>query len=239
LISRTLQKPNSSSPSRKFFSILGVLILCIPYTILLVQQHAEQNIIIIYVSQIIFLTITILTIIPYTKINRNFENTFTSFVNQQKRVDLQAEQIALSDLDVVDIEKTQLKEKLDKSVYVQCYAACYYGLLVGISVLANWSSTLINCAIPAGLYFHVIPNVTPGEAATIITLTVYSRYLQKNLAALNSYGQCWSQIRTLTNRIAMNLGKKSVHIASIYCEHFTILMFVFRNCNFRIGYYDL
>ena len=120
---------------------------------------------------------------------------------------MQAEQIALSDQSVIDIEHAQLKSKLDASIKAQKRSGIFYGILVACSVLGNWSNTIINYGIPSAIFFHFMANPTASEAASIITLTVYTGYLQSNLGVFNSHGQPFSQVLTIGRRIAQNLGK--------------------------------
>ena len=76
------------------------------------------------------------------------------------------------------------------------------------SVLGNWSSTIINYGIPSAIFFHLTAQPTASQAASIIALTVYTGYLQSNLAIFNSHGHPLSQVWTIGRRIAQNLGKK-------------------------------
>lgn len=181
---------------------------CVPYTLLLAQQSGSgKGVLIVYLYQL-FISLLILCVIqPYYRASVNFENSFALFTNAQKRIDLQAEQIALSDRGIVEIEQNQLRSKLDTSVRAQQHSGCYYGLLVACSVLGNWSSTIINYAIPSAIFFHLTTEPTASQAASIIALTVYTGYLQSNLAVFNSHGQPFSQVWTIGRRIAQNLGK--------------------------------
>ena len=187
---------------------LGVLANCIPYTLLLAQQSGSgKGVLIVYLYQLFISMLIFCVIQPYYRTSVNFENSFALFTNAQKRIDLQAEQIALSDRGIVEIEQSQLRSKLDTSVRAQQHSGCYYGLLVACSVLGNWSSTIINYAIPSAIFFHLTAEPTASQAASIIALTVYTGYLQSNLAVFNSHGQPFSQVWTIGRRIAQNLGK--------------------------------
>jgi uncharacterized membrane protein YobD (UPF0266 family) len=73
-------------------------------------------------------------------------------------------------------------------------------------VLGNWSNTIINYAIPSAIFFHLTTEPAVLQAASIVTLTVYTAYLQANLAVFNSHGQPFSQVWTIGRRIAQNLG---------------------------------
>jgi hypothetical protein len=143
---------------------------------------------------------------PYYRANVQYENSFALFTNAQKRIDLQAEQIALSDRGVIDIEQSQLNSKLDTSIHAQQRSSYFYGLLVACSVLGNWSNTIINYAIPSAIFFHLTTEPAVLQAASIVTLTVYTVYLQANSAVFNSHGQPFSQVWTIGRRIAQNLG---------------------------------
>ena len=206
--------PSRTLKSFCSFLFLGVLANCIPYTILLAQQSgSSKGVLIVYVYQL-FISFLILCVInPYYRTSMKFENSFALFTNAQKRIDLQAEQIALSDRGIVDIEQGQLRSKLDKSVRAQQRSGCFYGLLVACSVLGNWSSTIINYAIPSAIFFHLTPDPTASQAASIIALTVYTGYLQSNLAVFNSHGQPISQVWTIGRRITQNLGKHQQRLA--------------------------
>ncbi|CAF1327702.1 unnamed protein product, partial [Didymodactylos carnosus] len=188
--------------------IIGVIAEGIPFTILLINQGGIKLVPLIYFYQLFFSIITFFITIPYHRSNLKFENLFTLFINQQKRIDLQAEQIALSDQNVIDVEQKNLIEKLDQSVNAQYISGRWYGLLAGCSALCNWSGTIINYAVPAFIYFHLNgSNITPEQATNILTLTVYSSYLQGKLSNLNSYGPPWSQIWTLGTKISATLDQ--------------------------------
>ena len=193
----------------KYIFFLGVLAKCIPYTLLLAQQSGSIiGVLIVYGYQL-FISLLILSVIrPYYRSNVKYENSFALFTNAQKRIDLQAEQIALSDQSIINIEQNQLQSKLDASIREQKHSAWFYGLLVACSVLGNWSNTIINYGIPSLIFLHLTSEPTTGQAASIITLTVYTAYAQSNLAVFNSHGQPFSQIWTIGRRIAQNLGMK-------------------------------
>lgn len=194
-------------------STLGVVVNCIPYTILLAQQSGSSTgVIIVYFYQLFISLLIICVITPYYRAGIKFENSFALLTNAQKRIDLQAEQIALSDRAIIDIEHAQLRTKLNASIEAQQYSGYFYGLLVACSVLGNWSSTIINYGIPSLIFFHLTHESTASQAASIIALTVYTGYLQSNLAVFNSHGQPFSQVWTIGRRIAQNLGKQSNHL---------------------------
>ncbi|UJR27951.1 hypothetical protein I4U23_009210 [Adineta vaga] len=198
--------------------ILGVLVKCIPYTLLLVQQSGSmKGVLIVYGYQLFSSLLIILAIQPYFRANIRFENSFTLFANAQKRIDLQAEQIALSDRGVIDIEQTQLQSKLDANIHEQQRSGCFYGLLVACSILGNWSSTIINYGIPSLIFFHLTSNALPTDASSIIALTVYTGYLQGNLAVFNSHGQPFSQVLTIGRRIAQNL-EQMIRLRELHYE---------------------
>ncbi|CAF1301776.1 unnamed protein product [Adineta ricciae] len=192
--------------SMYYNGLIGVLVKCIPYTLLLVQQSSStKGVLIVYCYQIFISLLIMVAVQPYFRANVLFENSFALFTNAQKRIDLQAEQIALSDRGVMDIEHKQLRSKLNESIRAQQRSGFFYGLLVACSVLGNWSNTIINYGIPSMIYFHWSPNATTAEAASIIALTVYTGYLQGNLAVFNSHGQPFSQVLAAGRRIAQNL----------------------------------
>ena len=190
--------------------ISGVLVKLIPYTLLLAKQSGSlKGVIIVYVYQVLTSSLILCSIVPYYRANVDYENSFSLLINAQKRVDVQSEQIALSDQLVIDIEQKELQSKLDQSIKAQKRAAYFYGLLAGCSVFGNWSSTIINYAIPSLIFFHFSSNPTSSEAASIITLTLFTEYLQSNLAVFNSHGQPFSQVWTIGRRICQNFGKNT------------------------------
>lgn len=192
-----------------YFLLLGVLAKLIPYTLLLVQHSGSpKGALIIYLYQFFISFLIVCAIRPFYRSNVRYENSFALLTNAQKRIDMQAEQIALSDQSIIGIEHNQLKSKLDTSIKAQKRSGIFYGILVACSVLGNWSNTIINYAIPSLIFFHFMANPTASEAASIITLTVYTGYLQSNLAVFNSHGQPFSQVWTIGQRIAQNLGKR-------------------------------
>lgn len=173
---------------------------------------------IVYLYQLLISLLILCAIRPYYRAGVRFENSFALFSNAQKRIDLQAEQIALSDRGIIDIEHAQLRGKLDASIRAQKHSGCFYGLLVACSVLGNWSSTIINYGIPSVIFFHLTAQPSASGAASIIALTVYTGYLQSNLAVFNSHGQPFSQVWTIGRRIAQNLGKTSFPSAVVESE---------------------
>lgn len=180
---------------------------CFPYTILLAQQSGStKGVLIVYLYQLFILILISCAILPYYRSSVRFENSFALLSNAQKRVDLQSEQIALSDRGIIEIEEEKLISKLDGSVRAQQQSGFFYGLLVSSSVLGNWSSTIINYAIPSAIFFHFTKNPTAAEAASIIALTVYTGYLQSNLTVFNSHCQPFSHVWTIGRRISQNLG---------------------------------
>lgn len=179
----------------------------IPYTILLTQQSgSSKGVMIVYFYQLFTSLLIGCSIIPYYRTNLQYENSFSLLSNAQKRLDIQSEQIALSDQSVINIERDYLQSKLEQSIKAQKRVGLFYGLLAGCSVLGNWSSTIINYAIPSFLFFHLTNNSTPSEASNMIALTIYTGYLQSTLAGFNSHGQPFAQIWTIGRRIAQNLG---------------------------------
>lgn len=200
-------------------SFLGVLLKLIPYTLLLAQQSGSTKGVLVVYGYQLFISLLILGAVrPQFRANIRFENSFTFLSNAQKRIDLQAEQIALSDRGVVDVELAQLRSKLDTSIRAQRRSGFFYGLLVTCSVLGNWSSIIINYGIPSLIFFHFTKNPSATDAASIIALTVYTSYLQSNLAVFNSHGQPLSQIWTLARRIAQNLGEWKAELTSRHAE---------------------
>ncbi|CAF1168247.1 unnamed protein product [Didymodactylos carnosus] len=190
--------------------ILGTIVQLIPYTALLLQHNGKNNTIIIYVWQIVFMIILIVTIIPFYRSNVKFETYFSHFVNQQKRVELQSEQIVLSDRSVMDTEQNQLKEKLAQSFGAQIKTGLFYGLYVGISSFSGYGGVVIKYAIPSALYFYFTKNITTDMATSIITLTVYSGYIQNTFGNFNSLGQPFTQLCTLANRVITVLAQLKV-----------------------------
>ena len=184
------------------------MILCIPYTHLLaVQPNGTINICIVYASQLVFTCFILIALIPFYRANKQWEKSFTNFTNAQKRIDLQAEQIVLSDESVLRIEENYLRIQLDLSVNAQQHAGYFYGLLISISVLGNWAATIIVYCIPAFIYFHFTKNITASQAGTILTMSVFNGYLNNTLTIINSYGQSLSQLWTIGLRIVQHFGK--------------------------------
>lgn len=135
----------------------------------------------LYIYQFIISLLILFVIKPYYRVNVHFENSFALFTNAQKRIDLQAEQISLSDQCVIDIEENQLNLKLDESINAQKYSGYFYGLLVACSVLGNWSNTIINYAIPSAIFFHLTNQSTSLQATSIITLKQFIWNIYKEI----------------------------------------------------------
>ena len=183
------------------------MVKLIPYTLLLAQQSgSSKGVIIVYLYQLFTSLCIVFSIIPYHRTNIKYENAYSLLSNAQKRLDIQSEQIALSDRFVINIEQNELESKLTDSIRAQKCSGYFYGLLAACSVFGNWSSTIINYAIPSLIFFYFSSNPTQADATSIITLTVYTSYLQSNLAGFNSHGQPFSQLWTIGRRIVQNLG---------------------------------
>jgi hypothetical protein len=190
---------------------LGILILCIPYTYLLtLQPNSAMNISIVYLSQFVFTCFILIALLPFNQANKQWEISFTTFTNAHKRLNLQAEQIVLSDESILDAEEQHLKSRLDLSINAQRRAGYFYGLLVGVSVLGNWAATIIVYCIPAFIYFHFTKNINASQAGAILTMSVFNGYLNNTLTIVNSYGQSLSKLWTVGVRLVQNFGK---HIA--------------------------
>ena len=172
-----------------------------------------MGVLVVYLYQLFTSLLIICAVIPYYRANVKYENSFALLVNALKRVDLQGEQIALSDRSVIEIEQSQLHSKLDASIRAQRHSGYFYGILAGFSVLGNWSGTIVKYAIPSLIYFHLTTETTALQASSIITLTVYTGYLRGNLATFNSHGQPFSQFWTTARRICQNLGKEKSYFS--------------------------
>jgi hypothetical protein len=195
------------------FLFIGVLILCIPYSRLLaLQPGGLMNICIVYLSQLVFTCFILITLLPFYRANKQWEISFTMFTNVQKRLDLQAEQIVLSDESILDVEEKYLKSKLDLSISAQQHAGYFYGLLVGVSVLGNWAATIIVYCIPAAIYFHLTKDISVSQCGAILTMSVFNGYLNNTLTTINSYGQSLSQLWTVGLRVVHNFGKHLICI---------------------------
>ena len=58
-------------------------------------------------------------------------------------------------MSVLDVERRDLRSKLDQSVVCQMRYAPFYGLICFLTQLANLSTTLINGGLLAGLFFRL------------------------------------------------------------------------------------
>jgi hypothetical protein len=176
-----------------------------------------MNIFIVYVSQLVFTCFILIALVPFYRANKQWEKSFTNFTNAQKRLDLQAEQIVLSDESVLHIEENYLRSQLDTSTNAQQRAGYFYGLLVVISVLGNWAATIIVYCIPGLIYFHFTENTTASQAGAILTMSVFNGYLNNTLTTINSYGQSLSQLWTVGLRIVQHFGKFINDLYLIVC----------------------
>jgi hypothetical protein len=150
------------------------------------QPNGALNICIVYVSQLIFTCFILIALFPFYRANKQWEKSFTSFTNAQKRLDLQAEQIVLPDESVHHIEAQYIRSQLDSSVNAQRRAGYFYSLLIGVSVLGNWAATFIVYCISSIIYFHLTKNITSSQAGVILTMSVFNGYLNNTLTTVNS-----------------------------------------------------
>ncbi|CAF1070645.1 unnamed protein product [Adineta steineri] len=72
-------------------------------------------------------------IILFKKWRTRDESQFVQFLNAHKRIDLQAEQIALSGESVCMAEENELRQKLDSSVHSQIRNGYFFSIIVGVA----------------------------------------------------------------------------------------------------------
>ena len=123
---------------------------------------------------------------------------------------MQAEQIALSDGSVMDVEEKDLQMKLDQSVLQQKRSGIFYGIICCFSQLSNWSATVINYGLPAALFFHTFfdrDEATSLNAEALLVLTVYSGILQGQFRHINYHAQAISQVWSIGVRAVATFGK--------------------------------
>ena len=110
----------------------------------------------------------------------------------------------------MDVEARNLRMKLDRSVSDQMRSGIFYGIMCFFSQLSNWSSTLINYALPAAIFFHIFLNrgeATSSAAEAILIQTVYAGILQTQFQNINYHGQAISQFWSIANRAVHTLSK--------------------------------
>jgi len=133
----------------------------------------------------------------------NDENQFIQFLNAHKRVELQAEQIALSGEDVCRSEEANLRQKLDTSIRSQIFSGYLISIIVGIARLSVESYNLISYGIPAAIFFHI--DSSQG-AQTFIALTVYISSLYASASFITYFSDPLRRIHSIGIRVVNNLG---------------------------------
>ena len=138
------------------------------------------------------------------------EAQFVHFLNAHKRVDLQAEQIALSGEDVCVAEENELRQKLDSSVRSQIHYGILFSIIVGIARLSVENAYLVSYGVPAAIFFYtyytqgVIDSTT---ANTFITLSVYMNNLYLSACFLTYFSDPLTRIQSTGNRVIGCLGR--------------------------------
>ncbi len=138
------------------------------------------------------------------------ETHFVQFLNAHKRVDLQAEQIALSGEDVCVAEENELRQKLDSSVGSQIRNGYFFSIIVGIARLSIENIYLVSYGIPAAIFFHTyyIQGVRDRTTAqTFITLSVYMFNLYASASFITYFSDPLTRIQSIGIRVVNDLGK--------------------------------
>ncbi|UJR10859.1 hypothetical protein I4U23_015047 [Adineta vaga] len=112
-----------------YTGVIGQIILAIILAVLLAEQSGGSiGVIVIYAFVFGFFFFTNLLSVIFNKWIRRDETKFADFVSGHKRVDLQAEQIALSGERACRIEEEELHQKLDSSIHSQMHSGFYIRL---------------------------------------------------------------------------------------------------------------
>ncbi len=146
----------------------------------------------------------------FKKWNARNEAQFVQFLNAHKRVDLQAEQIALSREDVRVVEENELRQKLDSSVHSQISNGYFLSIIVGIARLSIENVYLVSYGIPAAIFFHTYYTQgvrDPTTAQTFITLSVYMFNLYSSVSYITYFSDPLTRIQSIGIRVVNGLGK--------------------------------
>jgi len=148
--------------------------------------------------------------VHFKKWNARNEAQFVQFLNAHKRVDLQAEQIALSREDVCVAEENELRQKLDSSVHSQISNGYFLSIIVGIARLSIENVYLVSYGIPAAIFFHTYYTQgvrDPTTAQTFITLSVYMFNLYSSVSYITYFSDPLTRIQSIGIRVVNGLGK--------------------------------
>lgn len=174
------------------------------------QNGGSIGNLIVYIFAFGFFFIINLLAIFFKKWNVRDEVEFVQFVNAHKRVDLQAEQIALSGENVCAAEENELQKKLDSSVSAQIQNGYFFAIIVGIARLSIENIYLVSYGVPAAMFFYTyyIQGVRdPTTAQTFITLSVYMSSLYSSVCFINYFSDPLKRIQSIGFRVVNNFGK--------------------------------
>jgi hypothetical protein len=186
-------------------------VIVIILSVLLAEQTGGStgNMIIYLFAFSLFFLMSVLSAL-FNKWTVRDENQFIEFVNAQKRVDSQAEQIAFSGDDACLAEENQLRNKLDLSVRSQIHSGFFFSIIIGIVKLSLFSVYLVSYGIPAAIFFHTsyTKGVSdPRTAQTFITLSVYMTSLYSAISLMIYFDDPIKQIQSIGIRVVGYLGR--------------------------------
>ena len=157
-----------------------------------------------------FFVITHLLSVLFKRSSVHDEAQFAQFINAHKRIDLQAEQIALSGEDVCAAEEDELRQKLDSSIYSQIRHGYFFSVIVGIARLSVENIYLVSYGIPAAIFFHTYYTQgaqDPTTAQTFITLTVYLANLYASASFTTYFSDPLTRIQSIGSRVINTFRK--------------------------------
>jgi hypothetical protein len=174
------------------------------------QNGGSIENLIVYLFAFGFFFITNLLSVLFKKWSARDEAQFVQFLNAHKRVDLQAEQIALSGEDVCVAEETELRQKLDSSVRSQIRNGYLFSIIVGVARLSIENIYVVSYGIPAAIFFHTYyaQGVRDSTTAqTFITLSVYMSSLYASASFITYFSDPLTRIQSIGIRVINDLGK--------------------------------
>ena len=174
------------------------------------QNGGSIGNLIVYLFAFGFFFIINLFSILFKKWSARDEAHFVQFLNAHKRVDLQAEQIALSGEDVCLVEGNNLRQKLDSSVRSQIINGYLFSIIVGLARLSVENIPLVSFGIPAAIFFHTYYSQgvnDPTTAQTFITLSVYVVNLYASASFITYFSDPLTRIQSIGSLVVNNLGK--------------------------------
>jgi ABC-type multidrug transport system fused ATPase/permease subunit len=158
--------------------------------------------------QIIMAIVVGLSMIPYLRFETTFLQHFDAFAWRQQRIDMQAEQLAISPWAIRQNEINGLKSVFIQSIIAQSKAAIAFGLFALCSYLTCLVNLLDAFVLPAVIFFQFSSsNSRNADTANNITaVSVYVSMIQGWFITVNwGIGQGFSQVWIVGQRVVVGV----------------------------------